>query len=191
MSLFENKIRDNLSTFDTEEPLEGHFERFSTKLDEQNKDLGYPVRKKVFRLLAVAAVFILLISTGFFFYFNPPASLLKTAGTQVAKITLPVEVQMMMDYYNQIAESRMDTLQTMAPSKKESKILQEMAGNEIKILDQIIDSLKVEYNRNKNNDQIYSAIVITQQKKAEMLEIIINKVAEGNEWQKEKYETNF
>lgn len=191
MSLFEEKIRSNLEFFDSEEPIEGHLERFREKLESQENVPGFSAKTKRFRIIAIAAVFLILLSTGTFIYFFPPAQMLKQAESQVAKISLPIEVELMMDYYNQLTEKQIDTLNTLAPDNKEAKIINEIARNEVNSLDLIIDSLKVEYNKNKNNDQIYSALVFTQQKKAEILETIITKVNDGNNWKKDQTESKF
>lgn len=191
MSMFEDKIKSNLSHFDSEEPPDGHFERFEAKLKFQERTPGSPSRIRIIRIISIAALFLILLSTGLIIYLFPPTQLMNQAGTQVAKISLPIEVQMMMNYYNQITESQIDTLKSITPENGNVDEISKIARQEINSLDTIIDSLKVEYSKNKNNDQIYSALVFTQQKKTEILETIIAKVNDGNDWQKSHSQSKF
>lgn len=180
MKHLEDKIRNNRNAFNTEAPSPDHLEKFRSKLDT---DLSMQPVSWIERFgfsLRVAAVIVLFITAGTFFYTGSFSWVRNLLTEKIVAAELPEEVKEVMQYYNVITDKKVSQIDDLAVSEDEAKRIKEMAMFELKELESSRIELEQEYARNPNSERIMNALLMNQQRRAKILDKIINTLNQVN-----------
>lgn len=165
MSELRKYLMENQHAFDTEEPQEGHFERFSQKL--QGNSAGSK-RKPIIFFLRAAAVTVLMVLSSLWVYdhfLNPNYK----DGIRLSEISK--EYQEVEIFYTSQVNSKIDEISSSAYYK--DSLHKKLVSKELKELDQLYNSLQLELKENPNDQRIIHAMIQHYQLKLEVLNQIM------------------
>lgn len=169
MKTIEEIVRSSKSFWDDQEPEEGHFERFSVKL-ELRRQARAPKRSIVPYLLRAAVVTLLvtLSSLWTWDHFIRPDSSRMSLG-EVSPQYREVE-----NYYiHEVSLMEEEIVNTDVHNSPEQK---EMLISELKSMDSVYVSLQKELKANPNDERIISAMIEHYQTKLEVMTYIVNQL---------------
>lgn len=177
MKTIEDIIRGNKDHFEGAEPSDGHFERFSMKLEIRNQK-NAPKRSIVPYLLRAAVVTLLvtLSSLWTWDHFIRPGSSRMTLG-QVSPQYKEVESY----YIHQVNMMEGEIVNLDFNNNQEQK---SMLVHEMKSMDSVYVSLQKELKANPNDERIINAMIEHYQTKIEVMTYIVNQlrtIRNGNE----------
>ena len=168
MKTIEDIIRKNRDLFEDKEPSEGHFERFSVKLEIRCQTR---TRRSIVPYLLKAAVVTLLVTLSSLWtwdHFIRPGSSRMTLG-QVSPQYREVE-----NYYiHQVNLMEGEIVNTELNSNPEQK---EMLVKEMKSMDSVYVSLQKELKANPNDERIINAMIEHYQTKLEVMTYIVSQL---------------
>jgi hypothetical protein len=168
MKTIEDIIRKNRDLFEDKEPSEGHFDRFSVKLEIRCQAR---TRRSIVPYLLKAAVVTLLVTLSSLWtwdHFIRPGSSRMTLG-QVSPQYREVE-----NYYiHQVNLMEGEIVNTELNSNPEQK---EMLVKEMKSMDSVYVSLQKELKANPNDERIINAMIEHYQTKLEVMTYIVNQL---------------
>lgn len=172
-------IQENRLSFDSQEPGDGHFERFEQKLTKFNK------KQKTFTfgfVLKAAAVTILVVLSGLWVYDNVGTTK-TTDGIALSEISPEYsEVEM---YYTHLVNQKyeeIDEFQFMDSTQKA------MLVRELSEMDSIYENLKQDLTTNPNDQRVINAMIQHYQLKVEVMNQILNQLQNAQEINKQKSE---
>jgi len=174
MSILENKIRKNIDQFDVSEPSEGHFDRFSEKLDELHDKDTLKIRRNFFstKYWRIAAVVLILISIStIVFLINPRQSSVNLTANE-----LPEELQEVKMYYSSQANAKMKQIEECALTDEDAAIIHELAAQEIEELEKTSAELESALKENDKNEKVRDALIVNYKTRAELLDNIIQRL---------------
>lgn len=179
MHELEDKIKQNLNAFNAEEPADGHLERFNEKLDHfhASEENWYERNNLFLKIAASTVIFITvatLILTDSFSWIKPLLS------EQIVAAELPAEVKEVMQYYNVITDEKVEQIDELAVSDGEAQRVKDLAIKELQSLEEARKDLEQEYAKQPGNQRIMNALLKNQQRKAELLDKIINTMNQVN-----------
>lgn len=190
MSELEKIIQNNRKAYDSDEPSDGHFDRFDARLDELHSEVKVN-QPKVIHLInrhwwQVAAVIVILV--GFRVVFHN--SLTKEEDMSIGRneAILSPELSEVEIYYTSLADERFDLIDKLVPDSTEGSKIKEMVDMEMSELDQNYGELIEEYKKNPDDDRIIDAIINNYRIKAEILDNIIIKLQELKNQKNENHE---
>jgi len=169
MKTFEEIISNNRGLFDDSEPADGHFERFSMKLEKRCKSIT--PKKSIVPYLLRAAVVTLLVTLSSLWtwdHFIRPESTRMTLG-QVSPQYKEVE-----NYYLHqvnLMEGEIGSVDITANPEQKSVLLKEM-----KSMDSVYVSLQKELKANPNDERIINAMIEHYQTKLEVMTYIVDQL---------------
>jgi len=169
MKSIEDIIRSNKDFFEDQEPSEGHFERFSKKLELVSR-INVPKRSIVPYLLKAAVVTLLvtLSSLWTWDHFLSPSSKRMTLG-EVSPQYKEVE-----NYYlHQVNLKEGEITNIDISNSPEQK---EMLMKEMKSMDSVYVSLQKELKANPDDERIINAMIEHYQTKLEVMTFIVNQL---------------
>lgn len=172
MKRLDNIIRDNSELFDSEEPDEGHFERFEKKLNTKNKTRRLKTYKK---LLNIAAVIVLVITTGIIAYFQTnPVNKMKTSGIALGEVS--EEYREVEIYLKSNVDEKIENLKKIqCRSEEETKeVIRELDD-----IDNTYKELQKELLKNDRDERIINAMINCYQVKVEVLDQLIKQLKEN------------
>jgi hypothetical protein len=169
MKTIEEVVRNSRNFWDDQEPEEGHFERFSVKLELRRQ--VRTVKRSIVPYLLRAAVVTLLVTLSSLWtwdHFIRPDSRRMTLG-QVSPQYKEVE-----NYYiHQVNLMQDEIVNTNIQNSPEQK---EMLISELKSMDSVYVSLQKELKANPNDERIISAMIEHYQTKLEVMTIIVEQL---------------
>jgi hypothetical protein len=169
MKTIEDIIRNNRNLFEDREPSEGHFDRFSVKLEIRHQKMAS--RRSIVPYLLKAAVVTLLITLSSLWtwdHFIRPGSSRMTLG-QVSPQYKEVE-----NYYlHQVSMMEGEIVNMDHSQNPEQK---EMLMKEMKSMDSTYVSLQKELKANPNDERIINAMIEHYQTKLEVMTYIVNQL---------------
>ena len=178
MKTIEDLIRQNRELFEDREPSEGHFDRFSVKLEIRCQKMAS--RRSIVPYLLKAAVVTLLVTLSSLWtwdHFIRPGSSRMTLG-QVSPQYKEVE-----NYYlHQVnmMESEIKTF-AIANDPEHTAVLKD----EMREMDSVYVQLQKDLKANPNDERIINAMIEHYQTKVEVMSYILNQLKElRNENQK-------
>jgi len=180
MKGIEDKIKRNRDALNSSEPSPGHLKKFGAKLDDFHSGEDESWFDKYGFIVKIAAAVLLFLSIGSFFYTGLFDEVKESISEQIVAAELPVEVQEVMQYYNIITDKKVQQIDKLAVSEDEAGRIKEMALTELNSLEKHRMELEKEYALNPNNERIMNALLQNQQKKTEILDIIINTLSQVN-----------
>jgi hypothetical protein len=176
MKTIEDLIRKNRELFEDREPSEGHFDRFSVKLEIRCQKMA--TRRSIVPYLLKAAVVTLLVTLSSLWtwdHFIRPGSSRMTLG-QVSPQYKEVE-----NYYlHQVSLMEGEITNIDINNNPEQK---EMLIKEMKSMDSTYVSLQKELKANPNDERIINAMIEHYQTKLEVMTYIVNQlrtIRDGN-----------
>jgi hypothetical protein len=183
MKTLEEIIKSNRGIWEEREPADGHFERFSIKLELRRQ--GRTAKRSIVPYLLKAAVVTLLITLSSLWtwdHFIRPGASRMTLG-QVSPQYREVE-----NYYlHQVSIMEDEIVNTKVQNNPEQK---KMLISEIKSMDSVYVSLQKELKANPNDERIISAMIEHYQTKLEVMTYIVDqlKAIQNNNTKNEKNE---
>jgi len=169
MKTIEEVVNNSRNFWDDQEPEEGHFERFSVKLELRRQ--ARSVKRSIVPYLLRAAVVTLLVTLSSLWtwdHFIRPDSRRMSLG-QVSPQYKEVE-----NYYihqvNLVQDEIVNTDTQNSPEQKEMLI------SELKSMDSVYVSLQKELKANPNDERIISAMIEHYQTKLEVMTIIVEQL---------------
>lgn len=173
MKPFDNYIRNNLDRFNSDEPLEGHFDRFDQKLDRlSDKRLS---GRPVILMLRIAAA-VIAISLISFAVVMELRTYSKRANYSYA-VKYP-ELNEAENYYTmQLNQyyTEIESLKFNNDKKEKKQIL-----NELSDMDRQVKTMKQDLKQNPDDERIVHAIINYYQTKLELMDMIISRTKEYN-----------
>ena len=85
-----------------------------------------------------------------------------------------------MQYYNVITDQKVEKIEELAVSEDEAQRVKALAMKELKSLEDARVELEKEYTKQPGNERIMNALLKNQQRKAEILDKIINVMNQVN-----------
>jgi hypothetical protein len=159
MSNLEDHIKARRELFDTEQPREGHEERFLQKLYSR------PARRlQVRHVLQIAASVAILVTSGIVLI-N-----VKKSGDKVARQEVPASVIEADIYYTSQMDARYEQIRNFNFEDMEEKTL---LLDELKDLDEYHQQLMNDLEANPDDDRVISAMIRHYQIKLEIMDQII------------------
>jgi hypothetical protein len=171
MDNIENFFKENIESFNDQEPESGHFERFSDKLEiEQVQHLMVPSRSM---FLKIAAVIILFMTVAVFVFDFAANKLKSTIETKSAGTALPTEMEDALHYYDRQTSNRMGEFKILACCGEQKVHLNTLISGELNALDVNAVELKKALDENPGNERIQAALIQNQQMKEKIVNNVI------------------
>ena len=189
MKNIEKIIRENRDCFDSYEPLEGHFERFSAKLEARKGEARIIPLNRVNvmpHLLKAAAVAILVTLSSLWTWehvFSPGAK-------RMTLSEVSPEYQQVEHYYVKQVNMVEDEIEGIWINDQPEQ--KEMLLEELKHMDDMYDELQKDLKANPNDQRVINAMIEHYQRKIEVMNYILNQLKEvqsENQINNENYET--
>ena len=167
-----DNLFDNLNgTFDIENPLEGHQDRFLEKLNTINKVKTLPANKKnTFKYLSIAATLILICSLSMVLFYNSSPSI----NEQVVEIS--PEISKTEFYFANLIEQEVNKLQNESSPETKKIIADTMI--QLDKLEKNYKSIESDLINGGNSKLILSAMITNFQTRIDLLEDVLNQVEE-------------
>ena len=166
MEKLEIIIKNNLQSFNDEEPFEGHIERFANKLNSHLESKKSFRRKVIYRIAAAAIITLLIGISGRMIYMQnmkyKPVYLLSNISEELKETEY---------YYNEQIEKKFDIIKNTdfaGSSFHKYLILKELNRSEEEFKF-IRDDLK----ENPHDERIVNAVIMQYQTKLEVMDKII------------------
>ncbi|HDR68516.1 MAG TPA: hypothetical protein ENN61_05635 [Bacteroidaceae bacterium] len=163
MNDIEKYMMENRPEFNTEEPKEGHFDRFNKRLISEKR----PVKLNFRHIIQIAASIAILVAAGWFIIDK------SKSGDKVAGHVIPEEVIEAEDYFIRQVTVRYDQIEGFYfQSEQEKAILLD----ELKDLDIYFQKLMEDLETNPSDERIINAMIRHYQLKLEIMDQIINQL---------------
>jgi len=179
MQRIEDIIKKNQEAFNDAEPSADHFDKFQKKLDKMPEE-----RESLFEryniVLKIAAAIIIFVAVTTFLYTDSFSYLKNSFTNKIVAAELPEEIVEVMQYYNVITDKKVSQIDELAVSEDEAAKVKEMAMKELQNLEADRIELEKEYAKNPNSERIMSALLLNQQKRAEILDKILSTLNQIN-----------
>lgn len=167
MKTIEDIIRNNREALNTEPP-EGHFERFSVKL-ELRKETRKPTVSIISYLIKVAAVTLLVILSSLYTWDN---LIRKDSGIMTLGDVSPQYREVENYYMKQVnlMENEINTSAITSPRHKEALM------KEFQSMDTVYVALQKDLKADPNNEIIINAMIEHYEKKLDIMRIIVDQL---------------
>lgn len=168
MSIMEKKynledfVNENIDLFNTEEPLEGHFDRFKEKLEMQSSSKG---KSFVLRSMKYAAAVALVVAAVFIWQNINTSSVYAQSGDDE-------EFSEIASYYNSQIEIKYEELNTI--TCKSGSDQKTEVNNDLSELTESYNELQNEFKDDPNNPMIKDALIKNYQMRLDILNMVIN-----------------
>ncbi len=177
----ERLILNNRNSFEEDEPLEGHFERFEARLQKASK----PTRKLNFQpalKIAVIVVFALLVVNQARMWFAPEKKETLSLGSISPQYS---EVEF---YYTNAIQTGMKQLDTLEKEGLISESEQQIMLKEQKEFDQMYQKLLEDLKANPDDERVINAMLEYYQSRMNVITLVINKLKEVKQHKRSKNE---
>ena len=167
----ERLIINNRQSFEDEEPMEGHFERFEVRLQKASK----PTRVFDFRMvlkIAAVVVFALLAVNQTRLWLVPEKEEALSLGS------ISEEYREVEFYYTNAISTGMDQWEKLGNEGLISESEQQMMLQEQQEFDQMYQKLQQELESNPEDERVINAMLEYYQARMNIINLIINKLQE-------------
>ncbi|HOB84652.1 MAG TPA: hypothetical protein PKX27_12940 [Bacteroidales bacterium] len=169
MKNIEDIIRNNRDLFEDTEPPKGHFDRFSTKLEERFHVQG--VKRSIVPYLLKAAVVTLLVTLSSLWIWD---NFLSSEGKRMTLGDVSPQYREVENYYIHQVNLLENEINTTAiiddPEHKD------MLKSEMRSMDSVYVQLQKELKANPDDERIISAMIEHYQTKLEVMSYIVNQL---------------
>ena len=164
MKKFENIMDENQAFFNTEEPSEGHFERFEQKLRLQNNRIIF--RRKLFTIGKVAAIIVLVVFTAVAIRYNVDTK----SDYNTARIEKSSEMNEAEQFYSRMLELSYENIkQINFPNEaQKSRVLQEVSQK-----DDSYTKMKEDLQKDPSNEMAQQAMINYYETRLEVVNQIV------------------
>ena len=186
----EEIILSNLKELNDSEPLDGHFERFQSKLNRQNKRklISFSLVWKV----AAAVVFVLLAVNQANIYFSPDKQndelAVNNSGFSLASVS--PEYKEVEFYYTNAINVGLNQWNGLKTDGFISESEQEAMNAELAEFEERFKTLQTDLAANPNDERVINAMLEYYQAKLEIINMIVNKLQEVKQVKNNKHENN-
>lgn len=180
MQRIDDIINKNKESFNSNEPSSGHFDNFQKKLENDQTDKGEGWFERYNIVLKIAAAILIFAAISTILYTDSFSYLKNTFTNEIVAAELPAEIVEVMQYYNVIEGKKISQIEDLAVSDDEATRVKKMALQELQILEEDRTELESEYALNPNSERIMNALLLNQQKRAAILDRIINTLNQIN-----------
>ena len=174
MDKLEKFISENAGLFNDSEPDEGHFSRFSEKLERESGAGSLRINRNL--MLKIAAGLLILITATVLVFDLGVKRISKTIGNYSAEGVLTNEIRDAMIYYDGQTKTRLGEFNKLACCGEEKVRLNSMASAELDNLDANITELKQALKQDPENERVQAALIQNQQMKNQVLDNMINQL---------------
>lgn len=186
----EELITKNLEELNSEEPLDGHFDRFENKLNTLHKKnkFNFNFLLKV----AAAIIFVLLASNQAFIYFstdNQNSIFNAFDKKEVTLSSVSQDYQEVEFYYTNAINTGLDKWNSFASEGLISDEEQQIMNSELADFERQFKTLQSDLKNNPNDQRVISAMLEYYQSKLNVINLIVTKLQEVQQTNK-NYETN-
>jgi len=169
MKTIEEIARSNRDVWDNKEPEEGHFERFSVKLELRRQ--SRKVRRSIVPYLLRAAVVTLLVTLSSLWTWD---HFIRPESTRMKLGEVSPQYREVENYYlHQVNIMEDEIVNTEIQNNSEQK---QILTNELKSMDSVYVSLQKELKANPNDERIISAMIEHYQTKLEVMTYIVDQL---------------
>jgi len=179
----ERLILNNQHSFQNEEPLEGHFERFEARLQKASE----PSRKFNFQAvlkIAAVVVFALLLVNQARIWLTPEKKETLSLGS------ISPEYREVEFYYTNAIQLGMSQLDKLKNDGLISESEQQIMLTEQKEFDQVYQKLLTDLKANPNDERVINAMLEYYQSRMNVISLIISKLKEVKQQKTEQHEIN-
>jgi hypothetical protein len=172
MKPLDEYIRSNLDRFNSEEPLNGHFERFEDKLGRLERRRISQPRMVILRIAALV-ILGLVISYAAIREFN----LLKQSKDAIYSGTIGSELDEAEKFYTtqlNISYHKIQNLRFNNDKDEKKQVLEELSE-----MDTQVQAMKQDLKQNPDDERIVHAIINFYQVKMEMMDMIITRTQQS------------
>lgn len=183
----EELIFENLEGLNDNEPMEGHFERFESKLKLQNK------KKKinlsiVWKVAAVLVFTVLMTNQAYIYFSGGNQGLLSSKMNQHNDFTLASvspEYEEVEFYYTNAINVGLNQWNELKSEGLISDEEQDMMNDELKEFEDLQKSLQSDLKANPHDERVINAMLEYYQAKLGVINMIVTKLQEVRELQEE------
>ena len=155
-------------SFDTEEPREGHQQRFLDKLNESQGTISLlKAKRSYWKPLSIAASIVLLIGLGISFYNSP-----QTVEARVAEIS--PEASQTHFYFANLIEQQVKELEQQ--STPETKAIIDDTMLQLQKLEEDYNKLETDLLNGGDSKLILSAMIMNFQTRIDLLQEVMNQI---------------
>jgi len=180
MQRIEDIIKKNKESFNSSEPSPDHFDNFQKRLEKNDTIKGESWFERYNIVLKIAAAILIFATISTLLYTDSFSYLKNTFTNEIVAAELPAEILEVMQYYNVIEDKKISQIDVLAVSDDEATRVKKMALKELQILEEDRTELETEYTLNPNSERIMNALLLNQQKRAAILDRIINTLNQIN-----------
>jgi hypothetical protein len=174
MSFLEKKISENKDFFDDQFLPEGHRKRFLDKLESVHQKESR--RFHWAGVIRIAAILLILVSS-FFVFKN--ISFHHFGGAMLEGVTiisLPEELENVFNYYDRVAQQKVEKIEQAAPNETEALRVKALAEKQLQSLDASLAKIEKEYMKNPGNEKLKAALVNNKRQKERIMENILTQL---------------
>jgi len=180
MKKIDDVIKDNIELFNTEEPFNGHEDRFLQKLKKQSKN---NFMTKSIKVLKAAAIIILISLSTLWIYDNKIKS---NNSDQFTLSDISDEYAEVEEYYINTINTNVNEIKNFNFYEQEQK---KMLLDELKQMDSLYIFLQKDLKNNPTDERVINAMIHHYQMKLYLLQQIINQLNKiNNQINTENYE---
>lgn len=180
MQRIDDIIKKNKEAFNNNEPSPDHFGKFQKKLEVAHLEIGESWFERYNIILKIAAAILIFAAVGTMLYTDTFSYLKNTFTNEIVAAELPAELLEVMAYYNVISDNKISQIDDLAVSEDEAARVKKMALKELQMLEDDRSELEAEYAANPKSERIMNALLLNQQKRAQILDRIINTLNQIN-----------
>jgi hypothetical protein len=169
MKTIEDMIRSNRDFFEDKEPSEGHFERFSVKLELRAK--GKTIKRSIVPYLLKAAVVTLLVTLSSLWTWD---HFIRSGSSRMTLGQVSPQYKEVENYY--IHQVNMMEGEIVNIDLKNNPNQKTVLMKEMKSMDSVYVSLQKELKSNPNDERIINAMIEHYQTKLEVMTYIVNQL---------------
>jgi hypothetical protein len=169
MKTIEDIIRSNRDFFEDKEPSEGHFERFSVKLELRAK--GKTIKRSIVPYLLKAAVVTLLVTLSSLWTWD---HFIRSGSSRMTLGQVSPQYKEVENYY--IHQVNMMEGEIVNIDLKNNPNQKAVLMKEMKSMDSVYVSLQKELKSNPNDERIINAMIEHYQTKLEVMTYIVNQL---------------
>jgi hypothetical protein len=169
MKTIEDIIRNNRSLFEDQEPSEGHFDRFSVKLEIRHQKMDS--RRSIVPYLLKAAVVTLLVTLSSLWTWD---HFIRTGSSRMTLGQVSPQYKEVENYYLHQVSMMEGEIGNMDHSQNPEQ--KEMLIKEMNSMDSTYVSLQKELKANPNDERIINAMIEHYQTKLEVMTYIVNQL---------------
>ena len=184
----EEIILNNLKELNDSEPLDGHFERFQAKLNNQNKKRKFNL--SIVWKVAAAVVFVLLAvnQANIYFSHDKQNENLATNNSGFSLASVSPEYKEVEFYYTNAINVGLNQWNNLKTDGFISETEQEMMNTELAEFEARFKNLQTDLAANPNDERVINAMLEYYQSKLEIINMIVNKLQEVKQEKNKSHE---